>query len=198
MATVLPNINQSPFVLNEITNAVNAGFEVITHTDVVSVPGWSGAGYIILDAETGDGVYKIESGGNGAFFSGFFLGLAISAMFIAIGASFNKVRKIPGVDKSGLVATVLIESITFIGQIVLPVYLYNMEEFGKKPDELNCFRLGMTAGIAVSGLLAVLKDLGAANALGSVSAGLILNGFTTGELLDTKPYAECGFSFANN
>ena len=66
MATVLPNINQSPFVLNEITNAVNAGFEVITHTDAVSVPGWSGAGYIILDAETGDGVYKIESGINGS------------------------------------------------------------------------------------------------------------------------------------
>lgn len=67
MDNVLPNINHSPFVMTEITQALNSGMEVITHTDAVSVPGWSGAGYIILDPETGDGVYKIESGLNGAF-----------------------------------------------------------------------------------------------------------------------------------
>jgi hypothetical protein len=42
------------------------GKEVITHTDAVTIPGWSGAGYIILDPETGSGAYKISGGANGA------------------------------------------------------------------------------------------------------------------------------------
>src|SRR5690606_24584946 len=46
-------------------NALNAGKEVITHTDAVSVPGWTGAGYIINDPVKGDGAYKISGGGNG-------------------------------------------------------------------------------------------------------------------------------------
>ncbi len=43
---------------------------MITHTDAVSVPGWTGAGYIIIDpeteteTETGDGAYLISGGGN--------------------------------------------------------------------------------------------------------------------------------------
>jgi len=51
--------------MTEIRNALNAGKEVITHTDAVSVPGWSGAGYIITDPQTGAGAYKIAGGGNG-------------------------------------------------------------------------------------------------------------------------------------
>jgi len=43
------------------------GKEVITHTDDVTVPGWSGAGYIIVDPSTGDGAFKIGGGQNGSF-----------------------------------------------------------------------------------------------------------------------------------
>jgi hypothetical protein len=53
--------------MNEIKNALNAGKEVITHTDAVSVPGWTGAGYYITDPIIGDGAYKIAGGGNGGF-----------------------------------------------------------------------------------------------------------------------------------
>jgi hypothetical protein len=49
----------------EITEALAGGKEVITHTDAIEVPGWQGAGYIILDPQTGDGAYKISGGGNG-------------------------------------------------------------------------------------------------------------------------------------
>ncbi|WP_440995002.1 hypothetical protein [Arhodomonas sp. SL1] len=41
------------------------GKEVITHTDAVSVPGWSGAGYVIFDPKTGAGAWKIGGGVNG-------------------------------------------------------------------------------------------------------------------------------------
>ena len=66
----------------EIQNALNIGKEVITHTDAVSVPGWSGAGYIILDPVTGDGAYKIGGGQNGAFiaYALFFAALAMFAL----------------------------------------------------------------------------------------------------------------------
>ena len=61
----LPSIHHDPATMSEIHAALNAGKEVTTHTDAVSVPGWSGAGYIIVDPETGAGAYKIAGGGNG-------------------------------------------------------------------------------------------------------------------------------------
>ena len=67
--TALPNINHDQNTMAEIRNALNVGKEVITHTDAVSVPGWSGAGYIILDPRTGDGAYKIGGGANGGWYT---------------------------------------------------------------------------------------------------------------------------------
>jgi transglutaminase-like putative cysteine protease len=63
--TALSNIHHHPNTMAEIKNALNAGKEVITHTEAISVPGWTGAGYIILDPQTGDGSYKISGGANG-------------------------------------------------------------------------------------------------------------------------------------
>ncbi|MBT9100308.1 hypothetical protein KFZ76_21675 [Methylovulum psychrotolerans] len=60
----LANIHHDADTMADIRNALNAGKEVITHTDTVSVPGWTGAGYIITDAE-GAGAYKIAGGGMG-------------------------------------------------------------------------------------------------------------------------------------
>ncbi|MCU7849531.1 MAG: hypothetical protein KZQ89_16380 [Candidatus Thiodiazotropha sp. (ex Lucinoma kastoroae)] len=65
MTTVLQNIHHDEGTMNEIRASLNAGKEVITHSSSVSVPGWSGAGYIILDPETGAGSYKISGGSNG-------------------------------------------------------------------------------------------------------------------------------------
>lgn len=65
MNAALPNIRHSLETMTEISYALNAGKDVVTHTDSISVPGWSGAGYIILDPITGEGAYKISGGGNG-------------------------------------------------------------------------------------------------------------------------------------
>jgi hypothetical protein len=79
MMNVLGRINHDNTTMNEITNALNSGKEVITHTDTVNVPGWSGAGYIIYDPVSGDGAYKIGGGANGSN-----LVLAISILLAAI------------------------------------------------------------------------------------------------------------------
>jgi len=49
------------------------------------VPGWSGAGYIIIDPQTGDGTYKIEGGQNKGLLGGVvaFIGIAFLAAFAA-------------------------------------------------------------------------------------------------------------------
>ena len=64
-AEALPNIRQNSLTMNEIRAALAVGKEVIVHTDPISVPGWSGAGYVIFDAETGAGAWKIGGGANG-------------------------------------------------------------------------------------------------------------------------------------
>ena len=79
-ATILPNIHHDPATMDEIRASLAVSKEVITHTDAVSVPCWSGAGYIILDSVTGDGAYKIGGGANGGWLgliSGFAVGLTM-------------------------------------------------------------------------------------------------------------------------
>ena len=66
--TVLPKLNLSNSVKQDIQSSVNAGKYVITYTDNVSVPGWSGAGYAIIDPLTGSDAYMISGGENGGFF----------------------------------------------------------------------------------------------------------------------------------
>ncbi len=76
--TTLPNIHHDASTMAEINAALQVGKEVITHTDAISVPGWSGAGYVIFDPVTGEGAYKIGGGQNG--------GWLIIAAFVIIAA----------------------------------------------------------------------------------------------------------------
>ena len=75
--TVLQKLNLSDSIKQDIQSSVNAGKYVITHTDNVSVPGWSGAGYAIIDPLTGSDAYMISGGTNGAFL---LLGIALGAI----------------------------------------------------------------------------------------------------------------------
>ncbi len=82
LAEVLPNIHHDGDIMSEIQASLDAGKEVITHTDEISVPGWTGAGYIIFDPVVGDGAYKISGGGNGGWLliaAFLFIGLIIIA-----------------------------------------------------------------------------------------------------------------------
>jgi len=65
VTNALSNLALDSSIETEIRNAVTQGRIAIAHTRNVSVPGWSGAGYLILDPEIMDGSYKIAGGGNG-------------------------------------------------------------------------------------------------------------------------------------
>lgn len=60
---ILPKLKLSSSVLTDIRNAVNAGRVVTTHERNISVKGWKGSGYIIIDPNTGTGAYLIDGGG---------------------------------------------------------------------------------------------------------------------------------------
>ncbi len=57
--TALQELTIDQSVIDEITQAVNEGYEVTTSQHPITKNGWTGVGYIIIDPETGSGAYKI-------------------------------------------------------------------------------------------------------------------------------------------
>ena len=79
----IANLHLHPETIQEITTAVDAGYIVVSHTDNVSVQGWTGAGYIIMNPFTGDASFKITGGSNGGFLIAlFFVVFAVILLFI--------------------------------------------------------------------------------------------------------------------
>ena len=128
--------------MDEIRNAlINAGKEVITHTDAVSVPGWSGAGYIITDSVTGEGAYKIAGGGNGSFIAGVLFAnslLLILSLFVSLPVF------------AVITAVYLAAAAIFLAALsaaIGVVYLIHLEARGGV--DLHCFITGMLLGLHV-------------------------------------------------
>lgn len=68
---ILLKLNLSSSVITDIRNAVNAGRIVTAHERNISVKGWSGTGYIVLDPESGVGAYMIGGGADGGMINFF-------------------------------------------------------------------------------------------------------------------------------
>jgi hypothetical protein len=64
-ASQLNNITIDDGARAEIQQALVQGLEVTVHQAPITVNGWQGSGYAILDAEYGVGAYKISGGGSG-------------------------------------------------------------------------------------------------------------------------------------
>lgn len=65
ISTVLPLISHDSGTISDIQNAVAAGKIVTVSQSKVTVNGWTGSGYIILDPTTGAGAYMIGGGADG-------------------------------------------------------------------------------------------------------------------------------------
>jgi transglutaminase-like putative cysteine protease len=65
---VIPNLQISGDVINDIRNAVNAGKEVIVPKTNITHNGWIGTGYVVRDPNTGSGGYIIEGGTAGGIY----------------------------------------------------------------------------------------------------------------------------------
>ena len=80
-AAELANITIDDGARTEIQQALNLGLEVTVHQSPITVNGWQGSGYAIVDPTYGVGAYKITGGVSG----GFLVVLALfSFVFIAM------------------------------------------------------------------------------------------------------------------
>jgi hypothetical protein len=57
----------APTFSRSATHHSAAGKEVTVHAKNVSISGWSGSGYLLIDPDTDGGAYKIAGGTNGGF-----------------------------------------------------------------------------------------------------------------------------------
>ena len=78
----------------EIQSALLQGLEVTVHESPITVNGWQGSGYSILDAEYGVGAYKISGGANGGFL--ILIGFVSLAILIMSGFAFGAVTGLVG------------------------------------------------------------------------------------------------------
>ena len=124
----------------EIKEAIQAGMEVTFHERGINAHGWSGTGYSIVDPETGVGSYLIEGKGNGSYFLGLYLGLAIVSFIMAMIAA-----------PLGIMS--LIFMAMFIGFIVdLEIVLVAMAK-SKQGLDRKCFFGGFFHGVSPLSLL---------------------------------------------
>jgi len=85
-AAQLANITIDEGSRVEIQTALNQGFEITVHQNPITVNGWTGSGYSILDPEYGVGAYKISGGGSGSFLQFAFM-IALFAIVIGLGVA---------------------------------------------------------------------------------------------------------------
>jgi len=78
---VLPVLNISSEVKDEIRASVAVGKVATVSQNNITVGSWTGVGYIIADPETGAGAYRISGGENGGYVVGLAIGFG-AGMFI--------------------------------------------------------------------------------------------------------------------
>jgi transglutaminase-like putative cysteine protease len=144
----LSNITQSASVMNAIRAALNAGKEVTVYEAPINYAGFNGAGYIIVDPQTGAGAYLIEGGANGGLLD-FVVGAGFGATAY-LGAFLSYVSLLSGIAGLGTALPILG---LIVGLVVLAIAIAAIIETYMTADEqrFSCFLGGFTAPIALLG-----------------------------------------------
>lgn len=142
---------------NRVQSALNAGLEVTIHEEPVNVSGWSGAGFISIDPQTGSGAYTIDGGSQGgvAWLAGFAQGASVAASIGIIAIVGGTAIGTLGVV-GGVLASIILAAIFFaIHMIVLELATRGMSD-----EELACYNGGFGAGGAITGVaIAVFSQI---------------------------------------
>ena len=150
IATALPHLSLSSNTLGDIQAAVAVGKEVTVHQSPVTLNGWTGAGYIVIDPQTGAGGYLIEGGANGgkllAAISGLMTG-AIAGMYVAVFIA----EFVAGAIALGPFLVLLLIVALILAAIVLLMYLLAEDQ-----DQFFCFTGGAMTGFNIAMIWAPL------------------------------------------
>lgn len=87
-ASIVQSLGTDADTKAEISNALAAGMEVTVHQADITVNGWTGSGYIMLDPDSGTGAYKISGGMSGGV-SGFGCGVASGGLSYFFGIAYG-------------------------------------------------------------------------------------------------------------
>jgi hypothetical protein len=158
-ADVLPHIRQNALTMNELRSSLAVGREVIVHTDPISVPGWTGAGYVIIDPQTGAGAWKIAGGANGGF-----LGALNESLSLLWGGLIDSAISILGMLSETVKTLALVAKLTG--------YFDMLKEIGSSCTEMAAF-YSVTAYMTFLVVLSTLLVFSAPGALGFVAVTVV-------------------------
>ncbi len=117
---ILPQLQVDYDVKVDIQNAVNAGMVATVSKTNISFTGWTGAGYIIINPDTGAGAYMISGGLRG--------GLLIGSVFLLIAGLFLSLSIL--LFPIGLVALpvfIALLTLFYVNVLISLVFLYGVD-----------------------------------------------------------------------
>jgi len=166
---VLPVLNISSEVKDEIRASVAVGKKATVSQNNITVGGWTGVGYIIADPDTGAGAYRISGGANGgSFVFGMTTGFAVGVLALSM---------ITG---------------TFLGFLLAAFFVIHLLAIMAYSDMFDegCFLLGFYVGFDIAFIIAIIRKAGNAEIKWEVAtlviALLIQNTWTA------PSFGECG------
>ncbi|TKV69706.1 sugar-binding protein [Marinobacter panjinensis] len=166
VSLAISQINLGSEVETEIRNAVSAGKIATVHEQKITYRNWVGAGYLLIDPETGAGAYKIAGGANGGFLDG----LGSIATWLGLGFAYKELLALIATSPSIVQLFSQIGSFLFALSFGLSVY-----DLATNCSDANAARLFIIVYTVVT--LMVLALLFAfAGPLGTI-IGLSLLGF---------------------
>ena len=143
-SVVLPQLQHKALIMEDVRNAVNAGKVVTISQAPISYNGWSGAGYSIVDTNTGAGAWLIGGGVDGAFMSGLTLGHLISIELAFADTVINT-----GAGTASVSYNWFMSILAFLGgYIVGTAILYNN---AWNDQDKSCFWGGLATALASAG-----------------------------------------------
>ena len=137
----LNNIQQSAAIKSNIQAALNAGKEVTIHQSPISYAGFSGAGYVITDPQTGAGAYLIEGGARGAVL--FFAGVLAGALTVGILVAFTPLILAGPVG----IGAALVSALIITGFLIPLIAFIDQVYKSATPKQQGCFATGVLVGV---------------------------------------------------
>jgi transglutaminase-like putative cysteine protease len=163
---VLPQLAHKALIIQDVKDAVAAGKIVTISQNTMSYKGWTGAGYILIDPNTGAGAYLIGGGADGGFLIGIMVGSVLGIILMTAMATGGFIT---GPVSSTLLTIFIPELVIVIA--ILGVYLLTIKNDDKTFD---CFVAGFKIGLGLGGIFQAFGDID--GTWQRKIAGLILSG----------------------
>jgi hypothetical protein len=163
---VLPLLQVSKMVKTDITNAVNRGRIVTIPQTEVTIGEWQGAGYIVLDPESGAAAYMIGGGIAGGSSAWVVNLTALAGLIISITDLYmaGALLMVPGLTSIGGLVAVACITVASIQLVINLNDLYSYYIDGN-PAASEAIITNAVIGLAGYGILAALKQIYALRAI---------------------------------